>query len=1320
MRRLLIAALLFAPLHALGQAQGWRSNQDGSNFACYDVSSFSANNLTSGGTCVAVPGTGQIVIGGAAPTAAWSLTGAMVYAVDPINGSDSNACGAFSVDQTAANIAAATVAAGAVACQTYTGLATKIPPLLNNRTYYGVAAKGTYADNMSALNGISGGTQIWRGTGTDGTAGATAFSGSTADLIDEGAQTCAGANAAGYHPATSGTSSTIQLVKVAGGSPSFGAEPAKPLYCRSRGDVSTGSAGLRNAVNSVIQVIGSDTIVLDAAVTFTTSDTIYLEEPGVIQTGTISLVGNNGTTVISGVQTTNGINTSQGGYLFSFTQTTSWSSAFDRTVLTFTSVDFPTTPTIGPNRVGSSLSVSGGSTSFSQASMGVVGSLSATNPSQFNFTDWNVVGGPATISGGSGTTNTTFGGSANPARVLGLLTLSAAKASIASVNLPSTTQAFGVKVSDKCDLNIFGLITGGLKTNAGWDMSVSARSTILWNLNDMSTVTGANGDLSYGNYSMPDSQNVYLDYAGIINIPGTLEVPNGDRYIYNISGAAGDVYTATMAYNRGDPPGTGPTIVPRNVVVFNFTDGSGVRLAQADTAAHMQGALGVSVSTIPISGAGFVLGHGSSIPMLQESGGCHGHPVTSGWQPTYVSAATAGMYTCTKPDLARQIGWNMAENQTSFFPDNNFMPISQISLNGTNEPQEIGLNFSSEFGYSDNPGASRGDVSISSIAVAKIVGPTGGGTQCLQTSNTGVVTGTGTACGTGSGGVLSVTGTATRVSATPTTGAVVVDTIGGYSTGAVTGGNVSMGSFASGVDEQTTTAGVAAPFTYACTATDVQFGAASGGGLAQSNQLTYDGNTLVSNTASTTVPAAVFTSLATSAQAVVIHSPNSSNAPTVNTGTLRIDQTGTDQPGVVFTKGATLTGAFRFNNGGPAEIYNSGGVMATRSVGSNSQAYGYFGGLGLMLPGVNTPTGASNGVLEINSGSNQTGIALSRAGSGSLQDILRGNSGGTGSVTLQIGTSENDSMCLVTNHTPGGTNGRQLCINGAGQVQFPVGDLLPTAIVAPGTPSTGTAHVYIDSTSKNLAVINDAGTVNHGTQTKANAAGVALTAIADDGSWTTQSFTVPGTAVTCSQLPALTGSDGIATAGATCTVTNAYKGKVLVTGSDVTPDFLGSKVTSPTGTIAVSTPSVGTMLGLDAKLTKHDYFIQIPSLQAVDTANRFLATSFYTPQLTGLSGELPNDFVAGNIAIKLYLIASTGTATTYRCWSTLNGSVITGTQFTFTPGTTSPGVMAITAQPTGSASASDTFGEECVYDGNFVTGPFGATIAFSIQQVLSP
>lgn len=91
-----------------------------------------------------------------------------------------------------------------------------------------------------------------------------------------------------------------------------------------------------------------------------------------------------------------------------------------------------------------------------------------------------------------------------------------------------------------------------------------------------------------------------------------------------------------------------------------------------------------------------------------------------------------------------------------------------------------------------------------------------------------------TAASSGTAPVTMVTGTAQRISVTPTTGTPVVDTIGGYSTGAVTGGNVSMGSLASGVNEQVTTTGVAAPLTYATTTNEIQFGAASNGGLAQS------------------------------------------------------------------------------------------------------------------------------------------------------------------------------------------------------------------------------------------------------------------------------------------------------------------------------------------------------------------------------------------------------------------------------------------------------------------------------------------------------
>jgi hypothetical protein len=64
------------------------------------------------------------------------------------------------------------------------------------------------------------------------------------------------------------------------------------------------------------------------------------------------------------------------------------------------------------------------------------------------------------------------------------------------------------------------------------------------------------------------------------------------------------------------------------------------------------------------------------------------------------------------------------------------------------------------------------------------------------------------------------------------------------------------------------------------------------------------------------------------------------------------------------------------------------------------------------------------------------------------------------------------------------------------------GSLLATAIAAPSTPAAGKASVYVDSTSKNFAAKNDAGTVNHGVQTRSASANNWIRSIADDGSTT--------------------------------------------------------------------------------------------------------------------------------------------------------------------------------------------------------------------------
>ncbi len=58
---------------------------------------------------------------------------------------------------------------------------------------------------------------------------------------------------------------------------------------------------------------------------------------------------------------------------------------------------------------------------------------------------------------------------------------------------------------------------------------------------------------------------------------------------------------------------------------------------------------------------------------------------------------------------------------------------------------------------------------------------------------------------------------------------------------------------------------------------------------------------------------------------------------------------------------------------------------------------------------------------------------------------------------------------------------------------------LLTAIAAPGTPTAGLGSVYVDSTSKNLSVKDDAGVVKHAVQTKAAVANSFVTEINDAG-----------------------------------------------------------------------------------------------------------------------------------------------------------------------------------------------------------------------------
>ena len=101
------------------------------------------------------------------------------------------------------------------------------------------------------------------------------------------------------------------------------------------------------------------------------------------------------------------------------------------------------------------------------------------------------------------------------------------------------------------------------------------------------------------------------------------------------------------------------------------------------------------------------------------------------------------------------------------------------------------------------------------------------------------------------------------------------------------------------------------------------------------------------------------------------------------------------------------------------------------------------------------------------------------------------------------------------------------------------GDILFTNIAAPATPAAGKTRVYVDSTSKNLAAINDAGTINHGVQTKAFTASNFLTSVNDAGVFSAAqpNFTDLAGSAGAAQAPGRLKSFQVLTSGAGATYT---------------------------------------------------------------------------------------------------------------------------------------------------------------------------------------
>jgi hypothetical protein len=254
------------------------------------------------------------------------------------------------------------------------------------------------------------------------------------------------------------------------------------------------------------------------------------------------------------------------------------------------------------------------------------------------------------------------------------------------------------------------------------------------------------------------------------------------------------------------------------------------------------------------------------------------------------------------------------------------------------------------------------------------------------------------------------------------------------------------------------------------------------------------------------------------------------------------------------------------NNGtSPGDCTVGGGSARTWCISSGSAWIALGDGLGTGGGAVNSFNGRSGTVLPV-SGDYVKG------------DVGLGNVDNTSDAGKPVSTAQQAALDLKANLASPVFTGTPTLPPGTIQT----GSNLFTAIAAPGTPAAGKGSVYVDSTSKNLAVKDDAGVVKHGVQTKAAVSNSFLTAINDVGLVTVAqpAFTDISGSIAASQMPALTG-DVTTPAGAVATTIGANKVTLANMATMATASLLGRN-TAGTGNVEVLSASTAkTLLSLN-------------------------------------------------------------------------------------------------------------------------------------------
>jgi len=574
----------------------------------------------------------------------------------------------------------------------------------------------------------------------------------------------------------------------------------------------------------------------------------------------------------------------------------------------------------------------------------------------------------------------------------------------------------------------------------------------------------------------------------------------------------------------------------------------------------------------------------------------------------------------------------------------------------------------------------------------------GGGIQCVQVNNTGQLSPTGAVCGSGSGGVTSVTASPPLFSSGGATPNITEQ-------GAIVSGSTSttaqnLGALASGVMQEIVSAGVATVNAFASTSGEVQFGAASGGGLADDPTLFWDN------------------------------------------GNKRLG-IGTASPSVSFQDQATVNGDLM---GG---IVNASTGTAARSLWAFGSVAFANPSLTLLVDGVNYSSAgglytAGSSIWYYNASAtshllfqNQSGDTIFSTGAspvGGVAKLTITNAGHVQVADLAVGgmtksTASAGQLAVAvagTDYAPVGaclshqfataTNASTLtCVQPAiSDLQFIGAHTIvanATALAAaPAQTSIGTTLAFDGTSQLQCVGLRDGGGVNHVTTGTWPISSVIETDVSGNIAAEAQ--------LACGQSEGPWTGDARKSAGS-CAVTNV----AITETSGPTSLTIGAIPNSaPDSTTLIRPAGSPTIVGVatstvvSAAVTKLSFSLQLQLGSSIP--NTWLLQGGPGLFSNGALIEYPNDFAAGHIQVIWYLRSNVVTAGTLTAFASRNGTAVTGSGISVSPTTTAT-VHVGTPLATGSTSATDTYGIGFSTSGTYAAAS-PTSVFLTFEVILTP